>query len=140
VTDSPSLRLVRSIFVAWGKGDFSNTEWADPEIEYVIADGPAPGTWRGLVAMQKASRDWVSAWEDWRVEAEDYRMLDNERLLVLMRYGGRGKTSGVELGEMHSRAVSVWHIRAGKVARIACWWDRDRGLAALGLTLESDAP
>jgi ketosteroid isomerase-like protein len=134
-----NLDLVRSIFVAWGRGDFSNTEWAHADIEYVIADGPAPGTWRGLAAMQKASRDWVSAWEDWRVEAEDYRMLDNERVLVLMRYGGRGKTSGVELGEMRSRAVSVWHICAGKVARIACWWDRDRGFAALGLTPDSDA-
>jgi hypothetical protein len=39
---SPNLDLVRSIYVAWARGDWSSVEWAHPGIEYVRADGPAP--------------------------------------------------------------------------------------------------
>src|ERR1700732_1183671 len=107
---SASLDLVRSIYAAWERGDFSSVAWADPEIEHVFTDGPSPGSWTGLAEMEVAARDWVSAWEDWHVEAEGYHELDDERVLVFVRYGGRGKMSRFELGELRSRAASLWHV------------------------------
>jgi len=36
---SANLDLVRSIYAAVGRGDYGSAGWADPEIEYVVADG-----------------------------------------------------------------------------------------------------
>jgi hypothetical protein len=44
---SANLELVRSIYAAHERGDYSSAEWADAEIEYIWADGPSPGTWTG---------------------------------------------------------------------------------------------
>jgi hypothetical protein len=73
---SENLDLVRSIFAAWERQDFSRSDWADPEIEFVIARGPAPGHWKGLTAMAEAWRGFLSAWDSWSVEADEYRELD----------------------------------------------------------------
>jgi ketosteroid isomerase-like protein len=132
---SANLDLVRSMHAAWDRGDFSHGEWADPEIEYVHADGPQPGTWRGLAEMADAWRTWLSVWDDFRVEAHEYREIDRERVLVLADFsGGRGKTSGLEIGQLGgSRGTLLVHIRDGKVSRLVVYWDRDRALADLGL-------
>ena len=83
--------------------------------------------------MEKAWRAWLSAWEDWRVEAEEYRELDGERILVFSSYSGRGKRSGLAVGQMRAEAAMLFHVRDGKVPRFVGYWDRDRALADLGL-------
>jgi ketosteroid isomerase-like protein len=129
VTASASLDLVRSLYAAWERGDFfSSTEWAHPEIEWVMADGPAPGRWAGLAGMAQGFREWLSAWEDFRFQVDDYRELDDERVLVLIRYSGRGKTSGLELGQIRSRSANLFHVRGGRVTRIVSYWDREHAL------------
>jgi ketosteroid isomerase-like protein len=128
-----NVELVRSIYAAWERGDFSRAEWADPEIELVIPDGTDRGTRKGVAEMAQAWRDFLSAWEDYRVEAEEYRELDGDRVLVLMRHGGRGKTSGIDVEQLARRGMNLFHIRDGKVVSLTLYWDRDRTLADLGL-------
>lgn len=139
---SANVDLVRSIFTDWERGDFSSAQWADPEIEYVHADGPEPGRWTGLAGMAEGFRDFLSAWEDWRIESEEYRELDAELVLVLYRRSGRGRTSGLEVGQISSKAANLFHVRNGKVARLVVYWEPQRALADLGLTpnVESPAP
>jgi ketosteroid isomerase-like protein len=137
---SANVELVRSIHAAFERGDYSSVEWVHPEIEFVIADGPAPGSWTGLAGMAEGWRDWLSAWDEYRVEADEYRELDEERVLVLAQLSGRGKTSGLELGQMRSRAAGLFHVRDGKVTRLVQYFDCERALADLGLTPGADSP
>jgi ketosteroid isomerase-like protein len=132
-----NLDLVRSIFEAWERGDVSSAEWADPEIEFVLADGPAPGIATGLSAMADSMRDFLQLWEEWSVQADDYLELDDERILVLNRYKARGKTSGLELGQIGAHGANLFQIRGGRVIRLACYLDREQALADVGLSPES---
>jgi ketosteroid isomerase-like protein len=137
---SANLDLVRTIYAGWERGDFAQTEWLHPEIEFVMVGGPSPGSWTGLAGMAKGSRDFLSAWEDFRAEAEDYMEIDGERVLVLLRHRGRGKTSGLELAQMRTNGAALFHVRDGKVTRFVAYWDRNRAFADLGLPPEGDSP
>jgi hypothetical protein len=131
------MAMVRSIYAAWERGDFTSTEWAHPEIELVAADGLDAGTWKGLAGMRQGWLEWLSAWEGYRVEVEEYRELDDGRILVLMLHCGRGRASGVDvgqIGEAGKRAgANVLHLRDGKVTKIFLYWGRARALADLGI-------
>jgi ketosteroid isomerase-like protein len=137
---SARVNLVRTIYAAWERGDFRSTEWADPGIEYVIADGPAPGRLTGLAGMAAAYRDWLSAWVDYRVQADEYRELDDERVFVFTHAGGRGKISGLEIPESRTAGGALFHIRDRKVTRLVLYFDRERALADLGLASDGDLP
>ena len=128
-----NVELVRSIYEDWERGDFSSSEWADPEIEYVMADGPSPGSWTGVAEMAHAWREVLSAWADLHAVPEHCRELDEERVLVLNRNTGRGKASGMEVGQMWRKGANVFHVRDGKVTRLVVYFEGDRALADLGL-------
>jgi ketosteroid isomerase-like protein len=130
---SENLDLVRSIYAARGRGDYSSNEWAHPEIEYVLVDGPSPGIVTGRSTLAPGMRDFLSAWEDFRDQPEEFRELDPQRILVLHRFSGRGKTSGLEVGGMNAKAASIFAVRDGMVTRIVVYFDRGRAFADLGL-------
>ena len=73
---SENLDLVRSIYADWERGDFSRGDWADPKIEFVIAEGLEPGSWTGVSAWMEWRDDFLSAWEGCSVKAVEYRELD----------------------------------------------------------------
>jgi ketosteroid isomerase-like protein len=126
---SANLDIVRSIYADWERGDFGTAEWAHPDIEYVLADGPSPGSWTGLAGMAEAFRNWLSA-----------RELDGERVLVLVNNRGRGKTSGLELGQIWSKGAMLFHVRGGKVTKVVTYFDGARALTDLGLASEAGPP
>jgi ketosteroid isomerase-like protein len=130
---SANLDLVRSVYAAWERGDYISAGWAHREIEWVRADGPEPGTWTGVTEMTDRWRDFLDAWEELRTNAEEYRELDDERVLVLDSFSGRGKTSGLEVGETQTKGALLFHLRRGKVVRLVAYWNRERAFADLGL-------
>jgi ketosteroid isomerase-like protein len=75
----------------------------------------------------------MGVWDDYHTDADEYRELDSDRVLVLMQHGGRGKASGVGIEGMKTEGANVFHLRSGKVTRLVLYWDRDRALTDLGL-------
>ena len=134
---SPNLDLVRSIYADWERGDFSSVEWADAEIEFVLADGAEVGSWSGLEGMAEGWREFLSAWEDLRAIPDEYHELEGDRVAVVMHNAGRGKRSGVEVGGMWQRSVNVFEIRNGKVTKLVAHVRGDHALAELGLASDS---
>jgi ketosteroid isomerase-like protein len=130
---SENVDLVRSIYADWERGDWSHVERADPEIEYVLADGPERGSWKGVAAMTKTWSSRLSAFDDFRVNVSEYRELDEERVLVFVRQYGRGKSSGLDVDGMGGRAAALLHVRNGRVTRLVLYAVSDRALADLGL-------
>jgi len=134
---SANLDLVHSIYADWERGDYGSNQWAHPEIEFVFADGPDPGVRTGLAGMAEGWREFLSTWEGFRTEVEEFRELDAERVVVLVHRSGRGKTSGLELGPMSTRGANLFHVRGAQVTRLVLYWDREHAPADLGLTPEA---
>jgi ketosteroid isomerase-like protein len=134
---SANLDLVRSIFGAWERGSYGSVDWADPEIEFVRVDGPDPMTRRGIDEMGRAWRAFLAAWDDYSVYAEEYREIDDERVLVLVHMSGRGRTSGIELAEADANGANLFEIRDGRVTRLCAYFKRERAFADLGLEPEA---
>jgi ketosteroid isomerase-like protein len=130
---SKNLDVVRSILGCWERGELRPEQWsnwADPGIEFVTVGGPEPSRHTGLAEAGPPIDAFLDVWENYRVEAEEYRELDSERVLVLTRQGGRGRGSGVEIEQLRA---SLFHVREGKVTRRVNYWDRELALADLGL-------
>ena len=130
-----NLDLVRSIYANWERGDFSRSDWADPDIEFVLADGPEPGRWRGVAAMAKAWSQRLSPFDEYRTTGHDYRMLDEERILVFVAHSGRGKSSGLEVADLGDlgQPAALFHMRDRRVTRLVVYTSRDRAFDDLGL-------
>jgi ketosteroid isomerase-like protein len=137
---SSNLELVQSIYAAWERGDFSSAEWAHPEIDFELVEGPTPGSWTGLAGMAEAMRDLLSAWRELRVRADEYQELDGERVLVFHHYIARGKASGLELSQTQTEQAILFHVRDGKVTRLVIYPNGERALAKLGLAPKAESP
>ena len=130
---SANVDLVRSIYTTWRGGDFSSTDWACPDIVFEIVGGPDPGSWTGLAGMADGWRQWLAAWDGYQATAEEFRELDGERVLVLGRMGGRGKTSGVSV---ETEFANLLHVRDEKISRLCLYSNRDGAFTDLGLAAE----
>ena len=133
---SVNVDLVRSIYAYWARGDFRTVAWADPQMELVRPDSLEGDILKGLTSAAGGWRAWLSAWRDYHAEADEYRALDAERVLVLGRMSGRGRASGAS-GE--TETVNLFHIREGKVTRLVLYSSRERAFAHLGLAPDAGA-
>jgi ketosteroid isomerase-like protein len=131
---SANLDLVRSIYEDWQRGDFHQLgAWVHPEVEAVLADGPSPASWKGLAGLAAGWRELRAVWDDYGAEVEEYRELDDGRVLVLFARRGRGKASGLDLGAIATRGASLYSIHGDKVIGVVNYFDCERARADLGL-------
>jgi ketosteroid isomerase-like protein len=124
-----NVEIVREIFRVWERGDFSSTDWADPEIEFTIP-GPDLYVHRGIESMGRAWAEWLGAWDEFSVEGLDYRDA-GDKVVVEQVFRGKGKTSGVPIDEI--RGATVVTLRDGKVIRFEGHTTVEAALDSAGL-------
>jgi hypothetical protein len=77
----------RPLARAFERGDFSSTEWAHPEIDFeaigmITVGGPSPVRSVGVAEMVARQSRLPECMEDLRFEVDEYRELDEDRVLV----------------------------------------------------------
>ena len=130
---SENTDLVRSIYAAWERRNYRSAEWAHSEIEYVNADGPDRGRRVGLEEMAEAWRRHLSSWLEFHTRAEEYVELDDDRVLVLVAFGGTPRFIGLDITDAPSKGANVFEIKDGKVRKLILYWVRAHALADLGI-------
>ena len=89
---------------------------------------------QGAIGLRVSSEIPKSLREDLSIQADEYRQLDDARVLVLSRRSGRGKMSGLDVAQMGQKGAHLFHIRDGKVVTLVVYLDSKRALADLGLS------
>jgi ketosteroid isomerase-like protein len=128
-----NVEVVREAFESYLSGDMEKTaQLLDPEVEF---HGTVGGLEEGRVAhglpqaVQLFEEEDLEAWEERRLEAEDF--IDaGDNVVVLMHEYRRGRGSGVEL---ETDTAVVCAVSAGRVVRIQGYMDRDAALQFAGL-------
>ena len=137
-----NVAALETVYAEWRRGNFRerfdlyapDMEWGwsreFPDLEGVVRDPEL---------RSARLREWLSPWEDWRVEPQEY-VAAADRVVVLARYTGRGKGSEVAI---ESLGAHVWTVREGRAVRLEIFSDREAALRSAGLAagqpLASDA-
>jgi ketosteroid isomerase-like protein len=129
-----NVEIVRRGFEAFARGDVEALlDVVDPDVEWSAAIGPILGVdaTRGKTALRKFFlQDLPDGFEDFRAEPlsfEDH----GDTVLVLTRYRGRGKSSGVEIAQTFN---TIYVLRDGTVVRMHDYGTRSEALEAAGLS------
>jgi hypothetical protein len=86
-------------------------------------------------------RDFLSTWEPgYHTEIDRYCELDDGRVLAVIRYIGRGETSGLDVGKVGEQGATLFHLRAGTAIRLVLCSDTERAFADLGLAGRCGSP
>jgi hypothetical protein len=133
-----NLEPLRSDYSQWERGDFGDASWADPQIEFGIADGPSPTIGRGLQSMAATWGEFLASWSEFKGVPERFIELDDVRVLVFLEHEGRGRASGLELTEELAHTANLFHFRDGMVTRLIIYFNRDRALADVGMPPEAE--
>jgi ketosteroid isomerase-like protein len=127
-----NVELVRSIYEGWLR-DEAGLDKFDPDICMVeSAAVPGAANVTGVEAVERYIASFARYWDEIRFEPQEY--LDaGDRVVVVARLTGRGKSSGVVVNRVWAY---VWTIRAGKALRMEAYSERSEALAVAGLSKE----
>ena len=90
---------------------------------------PEQQLYDGAEGAEQFLREWVAAWEDWRLELEALHDA-GDRVVTIVRQHGRSRTTGMPV-DMHF--AQVWSLRDGAMACMEMYADTEEALRAVGL-------
>ena len=122
------LEKLKKLYEEWAAGDYSSTEIFAPDMTmetYGMGDPMRSESYEEFVDVM---RDWLRAWERPIVVEPEEFIQAGDRILVLIRWSGRGKGSGATV---EAEGAHLWTFRDGLVIHYGVYRDRDEARAAL---------
>jgi uncharacterized protein len=119
--------LIRPIYEEWSRGNLRPSfDVYHPHMEWGWSDDfpGLDGVFEDRRDPNPRLRTWLSSWEHWRLDVDDYLEL-GDHVVVLTTYRGRGKGSGVEVRQ---QGAHVFELRDGKVVRLEIFADRKKAI------------
>jgi ketosteroid isomerase-like protein len=112
---SERLDIARRGIAAYNSRDFQAVvELLDDDVEAVVPDGMAnAGTYYGHEGFRHMTRDWLEAWDEFRIDIEDL-IEEGDAVIAPVLQHARGRFSGVEI---HMHAVLLMRFRRGRLYR-----------------------
>jgi ketosteroid isomerase-like protein len=125
-------QLIRQGYDAWNQGDWAGMEaLLAPGFEVDATDRVLnPDRYEGIEGFRRLAAEMAEIWDLWEIEPLEF-IENGDLVFVAHRVRARGKGSGVEVEQTY---WSVWTVRDGKGAGLALYVDRERALAAAGIT------
>jgi ketosteroid isomerase-like protein len=125
-----NVETILAMFVAAQRGDWELAmEPLDPAIELDASRMPGGDVYHGRQAYFDFYSRWFGAWEELRFERERIEEL-GDRVLLLTRLTGRGRTSGAEVSIL---VADVFTFREGKIIQMTGFPDAREALSDIGL-------
>ena len=113
-------------------GSVSSSNFADDFELYQAAEVLGTvGTFRGAGALDQVIAELREAFDDVRFRPEALTEIEAERFLMIVRFSGTGRGSGVKVDRL---IAHVWTMRGPLMARLETYWDPAEALEAAGLS------
>jgi ketosteroid isomerase-like protein len=124
------VEVLERIYGRWAEGNFWSFESFDEEVRARWAtEVPDLGTSEGIDGLAQLLRDWLQAWQECRIEAEEFHDA-GDRVVAFVRVHAKGSGSDIDL-EMEN--AHVWTMRDGQAIAIRAYSDRGRAMREVGL-------
>ena len=126
------IEALRRIYSERSRGDFTGGRELVAEeavISWEIPEGRTVSS--GREETRQNFRSFLSQWESFVTEADEFIELDERSILVVGRMRGRGHQSGADV---EARTFEIWTFKDGKVIGQHQSFDRERALEAAGVS------
>lgn len=128
------LEVVRRLVDAYNRRDIDGpfAELLTPDFEWYpgLTRGLDGGSYRGREGAERFAADTSENWEDLQNVTEELRDL-GDRVLLLGRLKGRGKTSGAPVDQPYA---GIFDFRGPRIWRYRVYLDRAEGLRVAGVS------
>ena len=128
-----NLEQVKDAFARWNSGARDvDYDTIDPEVElYTPLASTRGGPYRGHDGFRQWLEDIDEQFEEWELRVEEWRPLDDDRLLGLGTIHAKGRGSGLELDQ---ELAWLFAFRDQKLIRYDAFYSAEEGLRAAGLS------
>jgi ketosteroid isomerase-like protein len=127
-----NVERLRRLYGEWAKGNlWALREIADPDIAWEWSEALAsfsggPRIYRGLEEIGAATLEWLAAWDEYWMTAEEFIHAGDEIVVVMTLHARAANTDHV----FERSAAAGWELRDGRAIRVRFYDDAREALEA----------